>query len=122
MSRILQAFLFADAGNRRGFPHYAITGYNLPGSRCRATFCLDNRETGVKPVLPPQRLADRDASLSHCEQSWEGDAFGSVSPDTGLDAGTVRFHRSGNAAGGAWTADNDCRRKLAVFVSFRCIS
>jgi hypothetical protein len=68
--------------------------------------CSDNRETGVKPVLPPQRLAGMDASLGHCEQSWEGDASSSVSPDTGLGAGTVRFHKSGNAAGGAWTAGN----------------
>jgi len=42
-----------------------------------------------------------DTSLSHCEQSWEGDVFCLVSPDTGLDAGTrISVHWSGNAAGG----------------------
>ncbi len=85
-------------------------------------FCLDNRETGVKPVLPPQRLAGMDASLSHCERSWEGDAFSSVSPDTGLDAGT--FGSTGRemlrAAHGRQAIH--CWRKLAVIVSFRCIS
>jgi hypothetical protein len=26
-----------------------------------------------------------DVSLSHCEQSWEGDAFSLASPDIGLE-------------------------------------